>query len=791
MNEPSIWNPGNLLLTDQQLSEFDALCDRFDQELVKGDGPRIESFLAEAPETIHDGLLAELLAMEIEYRSEQGDTPQQGEYIPRFPQQRSLITGVFARDTTAEFPGSESTSTRAIAATEVGNFRLIEQIGCGGMGIVLKAHDKKLKRDVAIKVLAPHLAADAAAVQRFLREAQAAAAVRHDNVVAIHAVEEANGSPFLVMELINGESLQDRIKRGPLPADEIVQFGIQIASGLEAAHRRGLIHRDIKPANILLDCQNEPGEPNVVRVKITDFGLARVMSESAMTRSGLIAGTPQYMSPEQANGKPADHRSDLFSLGSVLYSLCTGQVAFPAESAIAVLRRVTDHQPGPIRGLNPAIPDWLCEVIAKLMAKQPEDRIQSAKEVADLLTRRQAPNRQRRDALATAHTPAIGQRASSIASQGSSRGPIAAQLKRTLVAVALLAGVVLAVVFSRGRDPGPTDLDLTATNPSARPQPVVAAQAAAKAPLRAIAPFNDEQARQHQEAWAAHLHLPVEFTNSIGMKFRLIPPGEFLMGSTKEEIEAELKRPELVQHLHFWQAPIESEGPRHKVVLTKPIYVGVTEVTQAQYELVMGTNPSYFSATGNGKEAVANLETENYPVEMVSCDESAEFCTKLSQQEQLEGTGYRLPTEAEWEFACRAGTTTRFWSGDENEDLFQAGWCSINAGGRTHAAGKLKANPFGFSDMHGNVWEWVQDGWDPKFYGQFQENIATDPFSPLSAGTMPMRRGGSFMQVPELVRSPSRHFYHTNAEAGFRVVLVTDAVKELLGKTEAETKGRK
>jgi formylglycine-generating enzyme required for sulfatase activity len=265
------------------------------------------------------------------------------------------------------------------------------------------------------------------------------------------------------------------------------------------------------------------------------------------------------------------------------------------------------------------------------------------------------------------------------------------------------------------------------------------------------------------------------------------------MGSTPEEIEkieAELKRPELIEHLHFWRPQIESEAPQHKVVLTKPIYVGVTEVTQAQYELVMGTNPSQFSSTGEGKEAVANLETGNYPVEMVSFNESVEFCARLSQHGQLgpfnvfsdhtvttlEGTGYRLPTEAEWEFACRAGTTTRFWGGDETEDLIQAGWCSNNAVGRTHAVGELKANPFGLSDMLGNVWEWVHDGWDPKFYGQFQENVATDPFSPLSAGTMPMRRGGSFIQVPQLVRSSSRVLYHTDNEMGFRVVLVVEGL---------------
>ncbi len=744
-------------------TQFDRLLDRYEAELRSGDAPTIESYLTQTDEESKPRVLRELISLEIHYRVKLLQNVKLEDYA-RFGKDALVhAEQVLARN-------DQLNATRVSVPTEIGNFRLIEEIGRGGMGIVLKAHDKKLKRDVAIKVLAPHLAADAEAVQRFVREAQSAAAVRHENVVTIHAVDEANGSPFLVMELINGESLQDRIKRGPLPADEIVQFGIQIASGPDAAHRRGLIHRDVKLANILLESQSEPGEPNVVRMKITDFGLARVISETAITRHGFIAGTPPYMSPEQANGKPLDHRSDLFSLGSVLYSLCTGQVAFHAESAIAVLRRVTDHEPEPIRPVNPAIPDWLCEVIAKLMAKRPEDRIQSAKEVADLLTQSQAPSRESCDR------------------------PKTATLNRTLIAVALLAVVVLAVVFNRDRDARPTELDLTATNPSARPHPEGVSYDATKAPPPAIAPFNDEQARQHQEAWASHFKLPVEFTNTIGMRFRLIPPGEFPMGSTPEEIEAELKRLGLIQHLHFWRTPIESEGPQHKVVLTKPIYVGVTEVTQAQYEQVIGTNPSQFSATGKGKEAVANLYTGNYPVETVSFNDSAEFCAKLSQQEKLkplnvrsdqtvtslEGTSYRLPTEAEWEFACRAGTTTRFWSGDENEDMIQAGWCFSNAGGRTHAVSDLKANPFGLSDLHGNVWEWVQDGWDPKFYEQFQENVATDPFSPLSAGTMPMRRGGSFMQVPELVRSSSRLLYHTDNEMGFRVVLPVDAVRQAI-----------
>ncbi len=288
----------------------------------------------------------------------------------------------------------------------------------------------------------------------------------------------------------------------------------------------------------------------------------------------------------------------------------------------------------------------------------------------------------------------------------------------------------------------------------------------ADAPPPAIAPFNADEAKAYQEAWAKYLDIPVEYTNSIGMKFRLIPPGEFVMGSTPEEIAAALQ---VAGEDEVWKERINSEAPQHKVVLTQPVYIGMTEVTQWQYEQIMGANPSHFSATGEGKDAVANLETGSHPVEMVTWNDAAEFCAKLSQQEQLkpfysrsgetitplEGTGYRLPTEAEWESACRAGTTTRFWSG-ERQDLISAGWFGGNSGGRTHAAGELKANPFGLSDMHGNVWEWVQDNWDPAFYGKFEENAAIKPSSPFSAGSQRVLRGGIWLDTPSLCRSSRR-----------------------------------
>lgn len=261
----------------------------------------------------------------------------------------------------------------------LGHYEVLEVIGRGGMGVVLKALDQSLQRVVAIKVMAPQLAANARARKRFVREAQAAAAVRNDHVIDIHAVEEPEGLPYLVMEYIAGVSLQERLDQsGPLELERILRIGMQMATGLAAAHAQGLVHRDIKPANVLL-------ENHVERVKITDFGLARAVDDTSLSQSGVVAGTPEYMAPEQARGEPVDHRTDLFSLGSVLYALCTGRPPFRASGTMAVLKRVCEDTPPPIQELNPAVPDWLVALIAKLHATSPSERFQSAAEVAELL----------------------------------------------------------------------------------------------------------------------------------------------------------------------------------------------------------------------------------------------------------------------------------------------------------------------------------------------------------------------------------------------------------------------
>jgi serine/threonine protein kinase len=259
------------------------------------------------------------------------------------------------------------------------HYEVLQVLGQGGFGIVLKAFDEKLHRLVAIKVLNPEMAATSPPRKRFLREARAAAAIRHENVVQVYSVDE-QPLPYLVMEYIDGQTLQQKMDgAGPLETLEVLHISRQIASGLAAAHAMGLIHRDIKPANILLEQGAEQ------KVKITDFGLARAADDASMTRTGNVCGTPMYMAPEQAQGHTLDHRADLFSFGSVLYQMACGRPPFRAPTTVAVLRRVSDDTPRPLQEVLPEIPDWLVAIVTKLHAKKPEDRFQTAKEVADLL----------------------------------------------------------------------------------------------------------------------------------------------------------------------------------------------------------------------------------------------------------------------------------------------------------------------------------------------------------------------------------------------------------------------
>lgn len=258
----------------------------------------------------------------------------------------------------------------------LGDYRVLRVLGAGGMGIVFLAEEPELKRRVALKVMKPVLAASASARQRFLREARAMAAVQNDHVIHINHIGQAGDIPLLAMPYLEGETLEDRLRReGRLSAPEVVRIGGEIAEGLAAAHKRGLIHRDVKPANIWLE-----GERS--RVKILDFGLARAAADDAnLTQPGAIAGTPAYMAPEQVQGGAIDNRSDLFGLGCVLYHLCTGESPFKGNGALQILRSVECDQPKAPHEVSPDVPPALSAFIMQLLAKKPEERPKSAEEV--------------------------------------------------------------------------------------------------------------------------------------------------------------------------------------------------------------------------------------------------------------------------------------------------------------------------------------------------------------------------------------------------------------------------
>ncbi len=836
------------------------------------------------------------------------------------------------------------------ASLVLGNYVILDKLGQGGMGMVLKAEHKVMKRLVAVKVISAAAMKSKDAVQRFHREVEAAAKLTHPNIVNANDADEAKGTHFLVMEYIEGDDLSVLVKKGgPLSVNAAIDAILQAARGLEYAHKRGVIHRDIKPANLLLDREGT--------VKILDMGLARIESnelgvqQAELTNTGAIMGTIDYMSPEQAEDtKHADARADIYSLGCSLYYLLAGHAVYTADT---MMKKLLAHRTAPLPSLEdvsgtalaagfsqgntaPATPvasaiplTELDAVFHKMIAKKASDRYQSMTEVVAALEQCRAGNsttvarstvgdgdsgnelqrflRQMTDddPDATIFEPAVAVATLPKRTRTTTTDPLAEETmnsaggeeqtasrlglrpdpnrkvgtesqptRRTVTIVSIglasvvlmLAGVITYVKTNRGtlrieitdplievaiqgtdivvKDEGEEDVRLTPGEHTLHvkrgnlefdtdaftlkkgetvavkverigrrvramsdkkllghreePKPKTTSTASGwhgwpvDAPPPAIAPFNAEAAKQHQAAWAKFLKVPVEYTNSIGMKFILIPPGEFTMGSTPAEIEAALKGVD--PNDKQWQDGIKSEAPQHKVILTQPIYLGVHEVTQADYEKVMGNNPSHFAAMGPGKDHVVGMDTTSHPVEKVSWNDAAEFCAKLSQQEKLkpfyfragetitpvDGTGYRLPTEAEWEFACHAGTTTKYWISDQDEDLTRAGWFGTKSGGRTHAAGELKANPFGLYDIHGNVWEWVQDWWEPTYYGEFQKKPALDPNGPSSAGSLRVIRGSSWYNYSASCRASGRHAHRPTNRIhgyGFRVSLLVDTAK--------------
>src|SRR5215470_8324116 len=273
--------------------------------------------------------------------------------------------------------------------TRLGPYEIVAPLGAGGMGEVFRARDTRLERTVAIKILPAQFSSDPVRKQRFEREAKTISSLNHPHICVLYDVGNQNGVDYLVMECVEGETLAQRLQKGPLPLEQVLRFGAQIADALDKAHRNGLVHRDLKPGNIMLTSSG---------AKLLDFGLAKpaagatlttltlaAPAQSPVTQEGTIVGTFQYMSPEQVEGKEVDGRSDIFSLGAVLYEMLTGQHAFEGKSQLSVASAILEKEPAPIITIKPLTPPTLEHAIRKCLAKAPDERWQSAKDLASEL----------------------------------------------------------------------------------------------------------------------------------------------------------------------------------------------------------------------------------------------------------------------------------------------------------------------------------------------------------------------------------------------------------------------
>lgn len=574
-----------------------------------------------------------------------------------------------------------------------GHYRIVKRLGKGGMGTVYLAVDTRLDRKVALKVC--HLADNQRALARFKREAKAAAALRHPNLCPVHDFDVINGVPYFTMAYIEGPTLDRWVEqRGGISQRDAAVITRKVAVALQAAHEAGVVHRDLKPSNIALD----KGEPVVL-----DFGLARQNAavDVRVTGTGSIVGTPAYMSPEQVTGDAAmGPSSDVYSLGVVLYELLTNQLPFDGPAA-AVLGQIMVSTPKPPHELKPQLDRQLEDICLKALAKKPADRWLSMADFAKALTAWLRAGRVSRPKTGSATELNSADKA--IAPR---HEPIAAT--DPLIPKAILLG--------------PTPLDDAALRESdktalisipktryrfSRPVAILLVivslctllfQTWHLVPLNDPAPFevSTDDPKNIRIGPPAPLGArAADFTNSLGMQFMLVSRGSFLMGGGRFSLGSS------------------------EVTIPYDFYMGRFEITQQEWEYITRVNPSYFCRIGNGQEAVKDVTENNlkyFPVEQVSQADATIFLQLLNAKVTDGGWRYRLPTNTEWEYACRGGNLSNklemefdFYYDKPSHRLLHTQANFDGNVGRPCPVGFFMPNRLGIYDMHGNIAEWCDD----------------------------------------------------------------------------------
>jgi serine/threonine protein kinase/formylglycine-generating enzyme required for sulfatase activity len=584
----------------------------------------------------------------------------------------------------------------------LGNYVVLDRIGAGGMGQVYKAWHRRMHRTVALKTLPERAAAGEDSIARFRREILSAAQLSHPNIVAAYDADVAQNVHFLVMEYVDGPNLSDVVRQhGPLPIAQVVRYVLDAARGLAYAHQRGIVHRDVKPSNLIVD-------PSGV-VKVLDLGLARTsaaMAGAELTLPGDVVGTLEYMAPEQAAGSPdVDRRADVYGLGCTLYRLITGQFLYNGGSASALIAAHRDEKIPSLRSLRDEVPRSLDAVFKRMVAKQPADRFQNMDEVITALERLRLNEKRSvgRPALVTEKgtSSAAGRRVG--APFGAFLGP--AHDEGSGDDLQLVSDAGRGIDFQPIDDPPKisqappppvvsfADANEDTGSPPVSPLVALAALVAALAGITALSWFDSTDRNQTESLarpqriascsagerarrWAESLGVPASMTNSLQMRFVLVPPA----GDDENVSPGEVRT---------------------------PFYLGVCELTVGQYR-------QFAAATGHrtAGHLAASLsgqpvQGDRHPVIDLTAEDAEAFCRWLSQRESA---SYRLPTQAEWTQACRGDAAGQSWPGEEMSELGRYAWYESNSGGRTHQVGLLEANPFGLHDLLGNSAEWCVIG---------------------------------------------------------------------------------